>query len=48
MGMKASKKGLEIVERARIKKGWKRQDARWHNYAGVSVSTLRRFLEGES
>ncbi len=41
--LRASQQGLEIVDRARRKKGWNKDAAAWHDAAGTSRSTLQRF-----
>ena len=45
----ASEKGLELVEKARLKKGWNKTDPRWYVNADpwFSEATLRRFWEGQ-
>lgn len=48
MGIRTSKKGLEIVEAARKQRKWQRQDQAWCTSANVSLATLKRFLEGKS
>jgi uncharacterized protein YjbI with pentapeptide repeats len=44
--IKASMKGLSIVDKARCKKGWAKTDQGWADRAHVSKSTLRRFWSG--
>jgi len=41
--LKASKEGLEIVDRERRKKGWQATAASWSWAANTSVATLKRF-----
>ncbi|KYC34656.1 hypothetical protein WA1_50535 [Scytonema hofmannii PCC 7110] len=41
--LKASKQGLEIVDKARRKKGWKATAPAWYDAANTSVATLKRF-----
>ncbi len=41
--LSASVKGLEIVDRARRRKGWNKTVAAWQDFAKVSKSTLDRF-----
>ncbi|MDJ0555057.1 MAG: NB-ARC domain-containing protein [Microcoleaceae cyanobacterium MO_207.B10] len=48
VGLRASQEGLEKIEIARRKKGWKRSEDAWFGLAGTSLSTLKRFLEGSS
>ncbi len=44
--LRASKQGLEIVNRARYKKGWKKQvTINWRETALVSLATLKRFWQ---
>jgi hypothetical protein len=45
VSLRASKQGLEIVDRARSKKRWNKQAPVWHDKAFVSLSTLKRFWE---
>lgn len=45
--LKASRRGLEIVDRARKQKGWNRQACRWYEIAHTTLPTLKRFLHGE-
>ncbi|MEL7039356.1 MAG: AAA-like domain-containing protein [Cyanobacteria bacterium J06592_8] len=44
--IKASKQGLEIVDRARRNKGWKKQAEIWCETANTSLGTLKRFWKG--
>ena len=46
--VKASAKGLEIIDRLRKQKGWNRQAQAWCQIAFTTVTTLKRFLSGES
>ena len=39
----ASKSGLEIVDRQRIKKGWNKSEKAWYELANTSKATLKRF-----
>jgi hypothetical protein len=41
--LKASKQGLEIVDRERRKKGWQATAVSWCAAAHVSEATLKRF-----
>jgi hypothetical protein len=41
--IRASESGLEIVDRARRKKGWEKQASSWCQEAQTSVATLKRF-----
>lgn len=41
----ASEQGLEIVDRARRKRGWNTDALAWLDAASVSRSTLQRFRE---
>jgi hypothetical protein len=45
--LRASTRGLEIVEQARRHKGWSRQAYAWYDTANTSLPTLKRFLQGE-
>ncbi|MDY7003845.1 MAG: hypothetical protein SWX82_07750 [Cyanobacteriota bacterium] len=38
--------GIEKVNIARIKKGWKKTQKEWYESAFVSISTLKRFMSG--
>jgi DNA polymerase III delta prime subunit len=44
--LRASKQGLEIVDRARKKKGWTVTAKSWCDAAQTSVATLKRFRRG--
>ena len=46
--LKASAEGLRLVEIARKKKGWNKQDSVWYDTARVSKMTLRRFHKPEA
>ncbi|MGH8000878.1 MAG: NB-ARC domain-containing protein [Brasilonema sp.] len=47
--LQASKQGLEIIDHKRRQKGWTRTAQIWcDNADSVSISTLRRFLQGEA
>lgn len=48
VSLKASKKGLEIVDWARRQKRWNRQACVWYETANTSLPTLKRFLQGEA
>lgn len=48
VSLKASENGLEIVDRARKQKRWKRQACAWYTTANTSLPTLKRFLHGEA
>ncbi len=41
--LKASDKGLKIIDLLRIKKGWSKREKAWYELAYTSESTLRRF-----
>lgn len=43
VSLKASKFGLETVDRARRKKGWTKTEKEWCDSADTSVATLKRF-----
>ena len=43
----ASEQGLEIVDRARRKRGWNKDAPAWFDAASVSRSTLKRFWRPE-
>ncbi len=43
--LRASEKGLEIVDRARKNKGWSKQERAWYELAYVSLATLKRFWQ---
>jgi hypothetical protein len=45
--LRASKQGLEILDRARRKKGWTKNEEAWWQLALSSQATLKRFLEGK-
>ena len=45
--LSASVKGLEIVDRARRRKGWNKTVTAWQDFAKVSKSTLDRFWMGK-
>lgn len=47
ISLRASAQGLDIVEQARIRKGWKKQDDVWFDMALTSRETLKRFRRGE-
>ena len=44
--LKASKIGLEIIDKARRTKGWNKHEEAWFEKAGVSRSSLMRFWRG--
>ena len=44
--VRASDEGLEIVDKARIKKGWAKTEKAWAGLACTSPATLRRFWNG--
>jgi hypothetical protein len=48
VSIKVSKQGLQIVDKARKKKGWTATASAWCDAAKISVSTLKRFREGQS
>jgi serine/threonine-protein kinase len=45
--VKASQKGLELVEEARTQKKWSKANPAWCQRAATSQSTLKRFWQGE-
>ncbi|MEG3435837.1 tetratricopeptide repeat protein [Pannus brasiliensis CCIBt3594] len=45
--VKASKAGLETIERARKQKRWKAQEEAWYQLANTTLATLKRFRSGE-
>ena len=45
--VRLSKEKTKMVNQARIRKGWNKTEPAWHDLAGVSLSTLKRFLNGE-
>jgi len=47
MPLKASTQGLAKINEARLQRRWKKQDVRWYQSAVVSLSVLKRFLEGK-
>ncbi|OUL34835.1 NB-ARC domain-containing protein [Nostoc sp. 106C] len=47
ISLRASTQGLDIVEQARIRKGWKKQDDTWCGSVPTSRETLKRFRRGE-
>lgn len=46
VSVNASKKGLEIVDRARRERGWKKASNQWCEAANASSATLKRFWLG--
>ena len=46
--LKATKEGLNLVDRARKKKGWNATAPVWCDTAQTSVATLKRFREGKA
>lgn len=44
--LRASQEGLEIVDMARKKKGWKKAEDAWWGLAPTSKATLKRFCRG--
>ncbi len=48
VSLRASKRGLEIVDRARIKKGWTKYEDAWYGLALTSQATLKRFWCGKA
>ncbi len=46
--LRASKQGLELVDRARRKKGWTTTAKSWYDKAQTSLATLKRFRQGAS
>ncbi|MGA7933329.1 MAG: hypothetical protein WCA35_07265, partial [Kovacikia sp.] len=45
--LRASVRGLELVEQARKRKGWNRQSAAWAQAALTSVASLKQFWRRE-
>lgn len=45
--LKASTRGLELVDQARKRKGWNRQSTAWSQAALTTVSCLKQFWRGE-
>jgi HEAT repeat protein/DNA-binding Xre family transcriptional regulator len=45
--IRASQKGLKIIDRERRKRGWNRKAPAWINAANISRSTLQRFWKGQ-
>jgi transcriptional regulator with XRE-family HTH domain len=43
MGLRASKVGLEIIDKARKKRGWTKSALEWRNRSMVGATTLKRF-----
>ena len=43
--LRASERGLEIVNSARVRKGWSKSSDTWANLAEVSSGTLKRFWQ---
>lgn len=43
--LKIDKRGLEIIDRARVRRGWTALALAWCEEANVSLSTLKRFRE---
>ncbi|NET87145.1 MAG: DUF1822 family protein [Kamptonema sp. SIO1D9] len=43
--IRATKQGLEIIDLARIKKGWSKEEEAWYQLALVGRSTLKRFWQ---
>ncbi|MUG95495.1 AAA family ATPase [Scytonema sp. UIC 10036] len=49
LSVRASKQGLDILEKARRNKGWNKDSSNWLDAAGgISRATLQRFWRGES
>ena len=48
MGIKASREGLERIEKARLGKKWGRQEKAWYELAYTTLPTLKRFLAGKA
>jgi len=46
ISLRASKQGLEIVDKKRKKKGWEATAVAWYSAANTSVATLKRFRRG--
>ena len=44
--LRASKEGLEMVDRARRKRGWAKADEEWCNVAQTAPASLKRFWRG--
>lgn len=45
--LRATTAGLELVDKARIRKGWNRQSAIWYIQANIGLSTLKRFWKSD-
>lgn len=45
VSLKASERGLEIVDGARISKGWRKAGAEWYEAAKVAPASLKRFWQ---
>ncbi|MBW4517683.1 MAG: NACHT domain-containing protein [Timaviella obliquedivisa GSE-PSE-MK23-08B] len=45
--LRASARGLEIIDQHRIKRGWKRQASIWYETALTTLATLKRFWQRE-
>lgn len=45
--IRASSRGLEVINQLRKQRGWNRQAPAWYEEALTSLATLKRFLEGE-
>ncbi|NES24811.1 MAG: ATP-binding protein, partial [Symploca sp. SIO3E6] len=46
--LKASQEGLNLVDSARRRKGWRATASIWCDTAGTSVATLKRFRQGKA
>ncbi|NEP09456.1 MAG: ATP-binding protein [Symploca sp. SIO2C1] len=46
--LKASQEGLDLVDKARRRKGWRATASTWCDTAGTSVATLKRFRLGKA
>ena len=48
MNVRLSEEGLKIVDSRRKRKGWNKQDKRWHTQANTCLTTLKRFQAQDS
>lgn len=46
VSLHASSQGLELIDSARIAKGWAKADPTWSETAGVALASLKRFWRG--
>lgn len=45
--IRLTQEGINMVNQARIQKGWKKTESAWADFAFVSQSTLKRFIAGQ-